>query len=364
MSSDKNIVICGGGIIGTSIAYYLSQLCKTANITVIERESVACHSSGKAGGFLAVDWNDHNAVGPLSRLSFKLHEELASVFKDENLGYRKLSTFSIEAKASSKNKANGSSEWIDGNIIRQQSMGTESTTAQVHPYVLTHSFLKFSGATLKKATVTGLEFSKDQTVTKVVLDNKDRLDADIIVIAMGPWSSSASDFFPKCPKSVFNVKGSRAHSIVLEADVPAEALFTHYIDENGRSKEPEIYPRPDGTVYVCGEGDGVGLPAHPGEVTCRPGAGQKLQSVAGAICSTLKNAPVQREQACYLPCSPDGMPILGHVPHYQGAYIATGHGCWGILNAPATGKCMAQLILGQVPDIDLQPFSAERLLRQ
>lgn len=360
MNSDNKIVICGGGIIGTSIAYYLSQLSK-ANITVIERESVACHSSGKAGGFLAVDWNDHNAVGPLSRLSFKLHKELASTLKDQDLGYRKLKTYSIEAKSSKKTNGNSSSQWIDGNVIRQQSMGNEDTTAQVHPYALTHSFLKSSGATLRKATVTGVDFSKDGQVKKVILDNKEHLEADIIVIAMGPWSSSASAFFPNCPKSMFNVHGSRAHSIVLEAQVPAEALFTHYIDENGRSKEPEIYPRPDGTVYVCGEGDGVSLPANPGDVTHRPGAGQKLQSVAGAICSALKNAPIRCEQACYLPCSPDGLPILGQLPNYKGAYIATGHGCWGILNAPATGKCMAQLIVGQVPDIDLGPFSPKRL---
>ena len=53
------LVICGGGIIGVALAYYLSELSpensKSVKVKLVERESVACHSSGKAGGFLALD---------------------------------------------------------------------------------------------------------------------------------------------------------------------------------------------------------------------------------------------------------------------------------------------------------------------
>lgn len=32
-------------------------------------------------------------------------------------------------------------------------------------------------------------------------------------------------------------------------------------------------------------------------------------------------------------------------------------GCWGILNGPGTGACMAELILeGQASSVDLEPF--------
>src|SRR5437773_7643630 len=36
--------------------------------------------------------------------------------------------------------------------------------------------------------------------------------------------------------------------------------------------------------------------------------------------------------------------LIGRVPGVSGAYIATGHSVWGILNAPATGEAMAELI--------------------
>jgi glycine/D-amino acid oxidase-like deaminating enzyme len=59
------VVICGGGIIGAATAYYLAQ--QGVGATVVEREAVAAAASGKAGGFLALDWNDSSSVGPLAR---------------------------------------------------------------------------------------------------------------------------------------------------------------------------------------------------------------------------------------------------------------------------------------------------------
>jgi len=45
-----------------------------------------------------------------------------------------------------------------------------------------------------------------------------------------------------------------------------------------------------------------------------------------------------------------------------GAYVATGHSVWGILNAPATGEAMAELILdGVAHKVDLRPFDPSRL---
>ena len=38
------------------------------------------------------------------------------------------------------------------------------------------------------------------------------------------------------------------------------------------------------------------------------------------------------------------LPLIGRVSGVEGAYIATGHSVWGILNAPATGEAMAELI--------------------
>ena len=60
------------------------------------------------------------------------------------------------------------------------------------------------------------------------------------------------------------------------------------------------------------------------------------------------------------PTSPDGAPLIGGVPGVRGLFAATGHGPWGILWAPLTGKVVAELLLDQPPSISLQRFSLRR----
>ena len=50
------------------------------------------------------------------------------------------------------------------------------------------------------------------------------------------------------------------------------------------------------------------------------------------------------------------------MPGVAGAYIATGHSVWGMLNGPSTGEAMAALIAGNPSgEVDLRPFDPARL---
>jgi glycine/D-amino acid oxidase-like deaminating enzyme len=70
-------------------------------------------------------------------------------------------------------------------------------------------------------------------------------------------------------------------------------------------------------------------------------------------------------KACYLPISPDGIPLMGKIPGFENVYIATGHSCWGILNSPATGAAMAELIVdGHCKLLDLSPFDPIRFQKK
>ena len=84
------VLICGGGIVGAAIAYFLSR--RGAAVTLIERRGLACSASGKGGGFLAAGWCDGTPVGPLARRSFALHAQLAGEL-DGDWGYRRLDAY-------------------------------------------------------------------------------------------------------------------------------------------------------------------------------------------------------------------------------------------------------------------------------
>ena len=67
-------------------------------------------------------------------------------------------------------------------------------------------------------------------------------------------------------------------------------------------------------------------------------------------------------QACFRPVTQDGLPLLGPVLGVANAFVATGHSVWGILNAPASGEAMAELIVaGATEHVDLRRFDPARL---
>jgi len=108
---------------------------------------------------------------------------------------------------------------------------------------------------------------------------------------------------------------------------------------------PRALPRADGTTYVCGISSESSVPADPGLVAPDDGAIDRLKALCARMSPILARAPVLASQACFRPVTADGLPLIGAIPEARGAYVATGHSVWGILNAPATGEAMAELIL-------------------
>ena len=104
------------------------------------------------------------------------------------------------------------------------------------------------------------------------------------------------------------------------------------------------------------------MPIDPARVWPDVGAVERIEAMCTALSPVLAAARILARQACYRPVTRDGLPLIGPVPGVAGAYVATGHSVWGILNAPATGEAMAELIVdGAARTVDLAPFSPGRL---
>ena len=126
ISSEMRVVIAGGGIIGAACAYYLSKLGVRA-ITIVERATLACHSSGKAGGFLARDWG-----GAFATQSYDLHAELGTTLQGTD--YRTVETLQVSMGGSGGGSVLPG--WADRCAAEASKLGSHTTTAQV---VSTHS---------------------------------------------------------------------------------------------------------------------------------------------------------------------------------------------------------------------------------
>lgn len=356
-----HVVVCGGGAIGCSIAHFLAR--RGVKTTVVESTGIACAASGKSGGFLARDWCAGTPLDPLARRSFELHAELAAEIAD-NWGYRRLDTYGgFASRRVSLGQYRSAYElnWFASDVAVSQALGSPETTAQVHPARYTEAMMRAAerlGAELKYGRVVALRRDGER-IAGVDLDDGQVIAADAVVIAMGPWSVLAARWMPLPP--VFGLKG---HSLVFDTGdrVPAEAAFLEYQEETGAVLTPELFPRPDGTIYVCGISGEEVVPLDPARVVPDNGAIYRLETMCCALSPVLAAAPIVARQACYRPVTGDGLPLIGRVPGVAGAYIATGHSVWGILNAPATGEAMAELIAeGAAHTVDLAPFDPARL---
>ncbi|TVT97882.1 hypothetical protein EJB05_56844, partial [Eragrostis curvula] len=342
-------------------AYFLSTHAAAPTVpTLIEKCAPACAASGKAGGFLALDWCDSTpALSALARASFALHHRLAaSLDGAEAYGFRPVHTLSICVPTVSTPSTSPTHPllpaWVNpsASAAPPRELGTPETTAQVHPGLFTKAVLAASGAEVVIGEVERVVV-RDGRVAGVAVKGRDGVvDADAVVLALGPWTGRL-----EMVREVFDVSGLKAHSIVLRPREP-EKITPHRRRCSTLRWE----------VYICGMSKDEDAPDDPATITGEPDSIAMLHKIAGKVSSHLKTeegAEVVAEQACYLPCSTDGLPIIGEMPGVKGCYVATGHSCWGILNGPATGAALAELILdGKAKTVDLAPFSPARFLER
>lgn len=300
-------------------------------------------------------------------------------------------------------------DWILPELVQgYEEMGGSRETAQVHPYYFTMSLMdlaKASGAELVIGSVTKINYAdvsspastpppaidrsgnkspstsslssstsssrsrrkaESVTYTDKETSRSVTVPASHVVLAAGPWTAR---LFPAAP-----ITGLRAHSVTITPAGPVSgyALFTEISIPSPTEVgyrgpvSPEIYARPNNEIYVCGEGDmEVEVPETTADVEVDESRCDDLIAQVSSISDHIRLGRVTRKQACYLPVlniGGSGGPLIGETG-VDGLYMASGHSCWGINNAPATGLLLSEMIFdGKAKSADIRQLDPRRIL--
>ena len=372
------VIILGGGIHGVSIAYFLSSRFGIQPI-IIEQTEIACAASGKAGGFLARHWGNGPTI-ELHEKSYDLHKQLASELHIES--FREISTLSVDGSRTGSNIP----KWLDRKV---SSKIMDRDTAQVTPLELTEKLVdvaKSFGTQILIDKVVGVEV-KDNAVTGVLCKSRGFIEAEKVVVALGPWSGMLASFLSHYLENYMlgvalqdwfqiplPMQGIKSTSLIYK-DLPEiiREPFAAFCNEDEYDCHLELYPRPNGELYICGcggsdhiEGDRLregGDCETADKILANPDRVRAATLALKAMSSLGDHTPTIA-QACMRPCTTDALPVMGKIPNVSGGYVSAGHNCWGILWAPVCGLAMAELIAtNRCNTIDLAPFDVKRFMR-
>ena len=60
------------------------------------------------------------------------------------------------------------------------------------------------------------------------------------------------------------------------------------------------------------------------------------------------------------PCLPDSLPVISRSTKARNVYFAFGHGHVGLSCASTTGRLLSDLVTGEAPCIDPEPYRIDR----
>ncbi len=260
----------------------------------------------------------------------------------------------LRALGRAQQESGPSIEWVEGEPLRRLEPGLSSALPgaayspgqrHVNPGLLTQALAQAAaarGAALRQGTAVSRFLASGPRVTAVRTTDGDKIAADHIVLAAGPWT--------------------RRLGHKLGVDLPTRPIRGQMLAYRAApvrhilwGEDGYLVPKAGGFLYAGATVEDVGFRPR---TTRRGLAG--LRRMATAMVPALRYAEVVSAWAGLRPGSPDGHPIIGRLPGKENVYAASGHFRNGILLGPITGKLIAQLITEGRSEMPLEPFSPSR----
>ena len=377
MGSTSDVVVVGGGVVGTSIAFHLARL-GAGTVTLLERApQLAAGASGRSGALVrthytnapeaamawaALPWFERwgERVGGHSgfvRTGFLqlVHPEDTDLLRGnvamlQGLGIDTRIVDAAEARRLEPQLAIGDDEYA----------AYEPRSGYADPVTTTQSLANAAeelGARIRVGVPARGLIRRGARVTGVTTP-REAISAGTVVMANGCWSvPMLAQIGVELP-----IEPYRAQRVVVERPGDLRGTSGHRTVIDRRTG---VYTRPYGA-----DGTLVGLSRAaerldgPDGVEVEPGFPELARDRLAGTFPAFKNASVLFGKAGPLDVTPDRCALIGPADGLDGLVLAVGMSGSGFKKAPAIGACVAELITeGRAVTAPLEPFSPGRFTR-
>ncbi|CAN5685557.1 FAD-binding oxidoreductase [soil metagenome] len=363
----EEIVIIGGGVMGTSIAYHLAK--RGARVTLIERDQLAAQASGASAGGVRQNGRDPREM-PLAIAAIKrwhtLEDELEADIEFRMGGQMLVTEHRDDIpnihKIIADQRALGLTlEYVEDPYLHKLAPGLSPTISaglytaddgQASAPLTTNAF----GAAAERA---GAKILTGTTVTKIVHSGgritglettSGPIACDWLMLAAGAWS-------PELARQIELELPIKTMALQMLATAPAPHMLDQTVGAIGRHLS--LKQVPSGSFVIGG--------GWPGDADLETRVGTtRMDSIRGniehatAIFPALKMLPLQRFWIGIEALAYDGVPIMGAIPGLSNATLATAFSGHGFALSPIIGQLLSELIIDGSPSISLDAFAVDR----
>jgi sarcosine oxidase subunit beta len=361
-----DVVIVGGGIVGIAAAFFLAET-ERARVLVAERAAVGAGATGKAAGVVLLQADSDRELR-LQLESLALHRRLAIELGADLAPHGSLLLWTSAEDAArardlaSMHRALG----VEVELLEAQEIQDRFPYVQAEDVVLgTYSAedpwstpvelvrrladaARARGALIfERCEVTGVAVESGRVVG--VRTSLGEVSAGTVVNAAGAWARRVGEGsglrIPVAPR--------KRQVFVLDpcGAVPPDAPF---IMEAVRDYYCKM--RPEGLIMVRAQTRGETL-----DSTVEWGYLDDALEQTRRRIPALGGATVIGAWAGIRPMTPDGRPLIGAVPEFDGYVVAGGLGGQGFAQGPLVGQLVSELITTGQSHLDLEPYRPDRL---
>jgi sarcosine oxidase subunit beta len=367
-----DVVIIGGGVMGTSTAYHLARR-GVKNVVLVEKEPFfGVMSTGQcAGGIRHQFSSEINIRLSLEsiRMMERFPEEMGQDIDLRFIGYFFLLTREEDVVEFRKNVALQHSlgvmtEWLEPDEVarRLPLVNMEGVLAAtvyerdglVDPSSLVQGYVANArrlGARLFEDTeAVGMRAASGRI--KAVETNHGVIETPVVVNACGAWAPQIGDMLGVD----IPIRPVRRQIVVTTPipEVSPDFPFVIFFHES-------LYFHPEGEGILTGKSNPNETPGYKLDVD--PEWEMVHMDEAMARLPVLERAGLLSHWAGLYEVTPDAHPILGRIPTLEGFYLMAGFSGHGLMHGPVVGSLMAEEILdGRAHTVNIDPFRYDRFL--